>query len=165
MACEIKAVEVSRWCPIYENFRRRIARRLAHRILARAAETFRVRFPPRGSSAAEAPSSASDIRRGKGTADVSGEPPTGFSRAWRRSRVARSRRFSSRPARARGAACFHHNPHFAAVQGRTLDPTLLPRLRNRRQVTRHSKIDHGVRSPWSIGSRSRWPSSRSGFGK
>jgi hypothetical protein len=28
------------------------------------------------------------------------------------------------------------DPPFAAVQGRTLDPTLLPRLRNRRQVTR-----------------------------
>jgi hypothetical protein len=54
------------------------------------------------------------------------------------------------------------HPPFAAVQGRTLDPTLLPRLRNRRQVTRHSKIDHGVRSPWSMGSRSRWPRSRSG---
>ena len=31
-----------------------------------------------------------------------------------------------------------------------------------RWVTRHSEVDHGVRSPWSIGSRSRWPRSRSG---
>jgi hypothetical protein len=72
--------------------------------------------------------------------------------AYRRTAV-RSRCCSSRPAHARGAACFHHNPPFAAVRGRTLDPILLPRLRNRRQVTRHSKIDHGVRSPWSMGSR------------
>src|SRR4029077_13479706 len=41
-------------------------------------------------------------------------------------------------------------------------PTLLLRLRNRCRVTRYSEIDHGVRSPWSIGSRSRWPRSRSG---
>ena len=34
--------------------------------------------------------------------------------------------------------------------------------RNQHRVTRHSEIDHGVRSPWSIGSRSRWPRSRSG---
>ena len=77
-------------------------------------------------------------------------------------------RTRSRPARARGRSLFSieglfsSHPPFAAVQGRALDPTLLPRLRNRRQVTQHSKIDHGVRSPWSIGSRSRWPRSRSG---
>ena len=76
------------------------------------------------------------------TLDEAGKPPTGFLRAWRRSRGVRSR---SRPARARA-----------------LDQTFAPTSAERRRVTEHSEIGHGVRSPWSRGSRSRWPRSRSG---
>jgi hypothetical protein len=162
MSYDLGAPPVSRWCPNGENFRDASPWRLRPSRYSSGGRNLPGPFRRRRSSAAGGSSLASDIRRGKGTADEAGEPPAGFSRAWHRSRAVRSRRCSSRPARARGAACFHHNPPFAAVQGRALDPTLLPRLRNRRQVTRHSKIDHGVRSPWSIGSRSRWPRSRSG---